>query len=169
MILTPHAIVGVTLVNMFPNNLVLGFGLAFASHYILDMIPHTDYDISGLFDEDEKTIRSVFKHTKAALQFLFIVFDFVFAIYLSLLFFVRDENSLIVTLVGLIGALLPDFLRLLYYKYNPQLRKFLHIHVAHHDEIQNHVTDDKNAKLWGALYQFLVPILFLVIYLIIKI
>ena len=70
MILTPHSIVGAALANAFPDNPALGFGLAFASHYVLDMLPHTEYNISNLLDKDTKQLNSVFKNHKAALNLL---------------------------------------------------------------------------------------------------
>jgi hypothetical protein len=164
MILTPHAIVGAALANLFPNDPALGFGLAFASHYVLDMMPHTDYDISGFLDTKNKTVKSIFKETKSALHLLLIVADFIFAIFLCFLIFVRNRQSLILTLVGIIGGLLPDFFQLLYYKFKCQPWTFFQkIHDRLHALIKV-----KNEKFWGILFQFVVPIFVLVIYFLVK-
>ena len=104
MILTPHAIVGATLANIFPNDPFLGFSLAFASHYILDIVPHVEYKVTNFLDEDTKTIKSIFKSAGSALHFLFIILDLFIAVFLCILFFVRDEKSAMITFIGLLGV-----------------------------------------------------------------
>ena len=81
MILTPHAIIGASLVNIFPNDPALGFGLAFFSHYVLDMLPHKDYDIDNFLETETKTVKSIFHNAGAALHLLFISLDFIVAIF----------------------------------------------------------------------------------------
>ena len=165
MILTPHAIVGAALANMFPNDPALGFGLAFASHYALDMIPHIDYDINNFLHKESKTVKSIFQNAGAALHFLFIACDFICAIFLCILFFIRDEKSILITLIGLAGGLLPDFFQFLFYKYKNQPWIFTQ---EIHDRL-HHITEDKNDKLlWRISFQVVVPICILVIYFLIK-
>jgi ABC-type enterochelin transport system permease subunit len=165
MILTPHAIVGAALANMFPNEPVLGFGLAFASHYALDMIGHTDYDISNFLDKDTKTVKSIFKSFGAALHFMFIIFDFVAAIFLCFLFFVRDKKSLMITLIGIAGGVLPDLFQFLYYKYKHEPWIFLQ---KVHDKIHHVFFEDSGNKIFGVFFQFFIPFCFLVIYYFVK-
>jgi len=43
--LTTHGVVGGAIVSLIPTYPVLGLCLAFASHYLLDGIPHLDYPI----------------------------------------------------------------------------------------------------------------------------
>lgn len=45
MILTSHAIVGVAAASVFPSHPILAFSVAIASHYIVDAIPHWEYDL----------------------------------------------------------------------------------------------------------------------------
>ncbi|MFH1455254.1 MAG: hypothetical protein ABIF22_02970 [bacterium] len=125
MILTPHAIVGATLANIFPNDPALGFGLAFFSHYILDMLPHTDYDINNFLEQKTQTVKSIFKSFGSALHFSFTLLDLIVAIILCILFFVRDEKTAIITLLGIVGGLLGDFFQFMYYKYKNQPWIFL--------------------------------------------
>src|ERR1035441_1590405 len=47
MTLTTHAVVGAAIAASMPNRPVLGFILAFASHFALDAIPHWDYRLSS--------------------------------------------------------------------------------------------------------------------------
>ncbi len=164
MILTPHAIIGATLTNVIPNEPALGFALAFLSHYALDILPHTDYDISNFLNAETKTVKSIFKNAGAALHLLFIAFDFLLAIFLCVLFFVRDEKSLIITLVGIIGGVLPDFLQFLFYKYKNQPWKFTQkIHDKFHHEAEG---EDKRVR--GILLQIILPTCFLIVYFLIK-
>ena len=43
--LMTHAIVGAAIVGLVPAHPLLGLSLAFASHFILDALPHWDYPI----------------------------------------------------------------------------------------------------------------------------
>ncbi len=117
MILTTHAIVGSAVANLVPQNPVLGFILAFASHYLIDTIPHRDYNIDNLVEKDSKSIGAIFKNLKSMLVLLLIGGDFFIGIILSFLIFARGEASLVATLVGIIGGVLPDFLQFLYFKF----------------------------------------------------
>jgi hypothetical protein len=45
MILTTHAVVGAAIASFVPSHPATAFALGFASHFILDAIPHVDYPI----------------------------------------------------------------------------------------------------------------------------
>ena len=166
MILTPHAIVGASLTNIFANNPAFGFSMAFFSHYVLDVLPHTDYNISNFLNSETKTVKSIFKNTGAALHFLFIIIDFLLAVLFCVLLFVRDEKSLIITFLGVIGGILPDFFQFLYYKYKryPWI-SFQKIH----DKIHHILVKDDNEKslffsIFGIVSQFVMPTIFFAAY-----
>lgn len=161
MILTPHAIVGAVLANIFPSDPALGFGLAFISHYALDVLPHTDYNIDNFMNNESKTVKSIFTNAGSALHFLFIVIDFIIALFLCFLFFVRDERSLLLTLIGIIGGLLPDFFQFLYYKYKNQPWIFWQ---KIHDKFNFHIRKKEFNLFFGILFQFVLPICVLLIY-----
>src|SRR5574343_554606 len=61
MILTTHGIVGataavvVTSIDPSAGMVVLGTVVAFDSHFALDAVPHWDYQLHSLPDEDENT------------------------------------------------------------------------------------------------------------------
>jgi len=57
---------------------------------------------------------------KALYQLLMICLDFFFGLFLAVLIFSRDWNTLIITLLGVAGGVLPDFLRFFYYKYKKE-------------------------------------------------
>jgi hypothetical protein len=47
MILTTHAVVGAALATFLPSHPVIAFAVGFASHFVLDAIPHVDYPIKS--------------------------------------------------------------------------------------------------------------------------
>lgn len=161
MILTPHAVVGAALTNMFPNDPVLGFSIAFLSHFALDAIPHYQYDISKFLDEDTKSVKSILKDAGSAMHFLFIVFDLVVALSLCFLIFIKNRQSAMITLIGVIGGLLPDFLLFIYYKYKYDPVIFLR---ERHEKIQSHINGDSDETVWIKSLQFILPIVILIIY-----
>lgn len=163
MILTPHAIVGASLANMFPNDPVLGFSLAFISHYVLDLVPHIDYDADNFLNKLDKntgTLKTIVKSTGSALHFLFIFSDFIFGLFLCILFFARDEKSAMITLIGIAGGVLPDFFQFLYFKYKKQPWIFFK---KIHDKLHN-IIEVKNEKFWGISFQFVLPVFVLLAY-----
>ena len=164
MILTTHAVVGAAFSNLFPNNKTLGFIFAFFSHYILDMLPHSDYKVEGFLDSKTKTIKSIFNNIKALLSLLTIAADSLAGIVISILIFARDEKSLLTTIIGAIAAMLPDFLQLLYYKFKKQpftsIQKF---HNYFHTPIE---MDDR--PISGFLIQIPVSLFFVLTYLFLK-
>ena len=163
MIITPHAIVGASISNIFQGDLVVAFVLAFLSHYLLDMMPHTDYDITSFMDKDTKTVRSIFDDLKAATHLIFISIDFIVATILCILFFVRNESTLYITFLGVFAAVLPDFFQFMFYKFKNQPWIFFQ---KIHDKIHN---KNSHNNFLGIFLQIFIPVLFLFIYFIIKI
>jgi len=115
MVLTAHSLVGAAVANLFPQDPALGFLLAYGSHYAIDMIPHRDYDLDGFFEVEPKTVGSLFRNAKARLNMLMIGFDFCVGAGLAIFLFVSNRQTLIVTLLGILGGVLPDFLQFLYH------------------------------------------------------
>jgi hypothetical protein len=165
MIITPHAIVGASISNIFQGDLVVAFVLAFLSHYLLDMMPHTDYDITGFMDKETRTVRSIFDDLRAATHLIFIFIDFIVAAILCILFFVRGENSLYITLVGVFAALLPDFFQFMFYKFKNQPWIFFQ---KVHDRV-HHLIKFEHNNVWGIIFQIIVPLIFIFIYFLIRI
>ena len=60
MVLTPHALVGAAVAGAVPEHPVTGFILGFLSHFILDAIPHWDYDLD-FFKTNSLTVKDLFK------------------------------------------------------------------------------------------------------------
>ncbi len=116
MVLTAHAIVGAAAANIFPESYGLEFLSSYLSHYLADIIPHIEYDISGIHDKETKNFRSVFHNAKSFLNVLIIGLDFFIGVASSLLIFVHDRKTLIATSIGIIGGVLPDLLQYFYYR-----------------------------------------------------
>ena len=160
MVLTPHSIVGAAIANLIPENPELGFALAYASHYAIDMIPHRDYDIDHFFDKEKKTFKSVFKNAKARFNLLVVGLDFLIGVGICFLLFVRNRQSLILTLVGIVGGVLPDVLQFIYYTFKKQPWIFFQkIHDIFHN--QDKMMD---RPMKGTLVQIVTILVFLVIY-----
>ena len=109
MILTTHAIVGAALASFLSSHPAAAFVAGFASHFVLDAIPHVDYPIKS---------RSVNPRIGAPMAFdralledaLTIGTDGLFGI-IAALFLFSTTTSLSAILMGGIGAMLPDPLR----------------------------------------------------------
>ena len=159
MILTTHSIVGASITNLFPGNPGVGSILAFVSHYLLDMVPHKDYDVKFI-DEESKTIKSAVNNLKSALHFLPVALDLLVGVILCILIFVRDEQTFYLTFFGIIAGVLPDFFQFLYLKYKKHpfiiVQKF-------HDHIHN-----RSKPITGYLSQFLTIVISISIYFLIK-
>jgi F0F1-type ATP synthase assembly protein I len=160
MILTPHAIVGAAITNIIPGYPTLGFSLAFISHYILDMIPHIDYEIGGFIDNTSKKVSPIFNNLKSFLHVFKIFIDFVFGLALCILIFVKDEQTFYLTILGVIGGVLPDFLQFIYLKfkhpYTHALQK-MHDHFHHPDKM-------KDRPFRGVVIQVATSVVAVVIY-----
>ncbi len=152
MTLTTHAIVGAAAARLFPQHPVLAFSAAFASHFLIDAIPHWDYSLRS-YKRDESNHLNNDMSTSGlnfVLDLLDIGFDLFLAMFLPFLIFgsVIFSESFIV-LCGIIGGVLPDALQFVYMKFRHEplvsLQKF---HILIH-------TGTKIASWkWGIFAQF---------------
>ena len=104
MTLTPHAIVGAAIASTIPDQPLLGFSLAFLSHFVLDAIPHWDYKLSSMTEDKANKINN---NMKIGRDFYFDLLkigpDFSLGLILAYLLFAN--------LVGALGAVFPDLLQ----------------------------------------------------------
>lgn len=115
MILTTHAVTGAALASLFPHQPVIGFLAAFASHYVLDAIPHWDYPI--LTASLKPNIGGKLRLEKSLLiDFTKLGSDALLGLLLATLFF-APLPSVFPALLGAIGGLLPDFLQFVYTRF----------------------------------------------------
>ncbi|MBI4034181.1 MAG: hypothetical protein HY378_01375 [Candidatus Brennerbacteria bacterium] len=115
MILTTHAVTGAALATIFPNQPVVGFLAAFASHFVLDAIPHWDYPIATASLKPEVSGKLKFEKS-LAVDAVRIGSDFFLGLLLAVSFF-APVVSLSFALLGAAGGLLPDFLQFAYTRF----------------------------------------------------
>ena len=112
MTLTTHAVVGAAIASLIPEHPVAGFLAAFASHFLIDAIPHYDYPIAS--PSVNPQIGTAMKYDKAlAFDTLFIGTDTVLGILLSLVLFL-PSGSFWIILLGASAGILPDPLQFIY-------------------------------------------------------
>lgn len=134
MTLATHAAVGAIIASRFPSHPITAFCLAFVSHFVLDTIPHKDYELGSLsrsHDNDAMKTRvrmnAIFRQDLLKVG-LDVLIGFVVA-----LFLLYGRMPLFTMAVGIAGAILPDFLQFLYFGLRTQPLVILEqIHVWFH-------------------------------------
>jgi hypothetical protein len=102
MFLATHAAAGI-LIGQYVNNPLAVFGLSFASHFVLDFIPHGDEHL--YHDEEWREQR---RYRRAA---LINALDLTALIGLLLWLISRpDQPRMELMMIGVLGSVLPDFL-----------------------------------------------------------
>ena len=120
MLYTPHLLTGAVILKFVPNPIV-GLPLALLSHFILDMMPHNDFDIKpGI------TLREFLRMEKRRRNLIItaLVVDFIFAAIAFFYLFFAFKNfwlnlggvfgvlpDLIEQILMLFGIALPEFLQ----------------------------------------------------------
>jgi len=106
MILCTHAVVGAALASFVPSHPAAAFAIGFASHFVLDAIPHWDYSIKSR--SINPMIGAPIVFDSALLQdAVTIGFDGLVGIMVALFLFGSSANQWAI-LLGAIGAMLPD-------------------------------------------------------------
>lgn len=119
MVLATHAIVGATVASTFTTNPVYAFLVAFVSHFLLDSIPHWDYQLLSLKRDEEKNLNhDMVLGKKFLVDLVRIGFDALIGVAISVLLFVYilKLSTLNVILASVVGAILPDPLQFVYWK-----------------------------------------------------
>ena len=119
MTLATHTVVGSTLGRLTSRVPVVGFLLGFASHFLLDAIPHWDYRLSSSVKDEVNPLNSdiVLGH-HFVWDLLKIGFDVLLGVGVTFLLYGGGggwHNWSLWT--GAFGAILPDFLQFVYYKF----------------------------------------------------
>jgi hypothetical protein len=132
----------------------LGFAVGFASHFVLDAIPHWDYTLVSQKKNGGDRLNDDIPLDKNFVRDLFVIgLDGVVGLSFAYLYFVVYLNySAFVILCGVVGASLPDILQFVQMKYRHEpfnsLRRF-------HLWIQTWKSLD-NKPVWGILSQMAV-------------
>jgi hypothetical protein len=106
MILSTHAIVGAAIATFVPSHPAMAFFLGFASHFVLDAIPHWDYPIRSA--SVNPNIGAPISFDRALLRDVVTIgSDGLLGMPGSLFLFASPENLWAVA-IGAFGAMLPD-------------------------------------------------------------
>jgi len=130
MTLTTHAVAGAGIASALSLGPLSGFVFAFASHFLLDAIPHWDYKLkSGKRDEGNHLNDDIVIGKEFGEDLAKIACDALLGLALSLIFFLfGDGLSLWTLLWAALGGILPDFLQFVYMKWRHEpmitLQKF---------------------------------------------
>jgi hypothetical protein len=107
MILTTHAIVGGAIASLIPSHPVLAVVAGFASHFVIDAIPHWDYPLGSIALGMHADNRRLQLSRGVLIDLLKIGFDACAGLVLALWLFSTPASILVVGL-GACAAMLPD-------------------------------------------------------------
>jgi hypothetical protein len=140
MTLTTHAVIGATVASLFPEQPWLAITVAFASHFLLDALPHWDYSVQCLKkDVNDPTHEEFVVNPLSLIDLLKISIDFTCGIILALMLLPVSPISIGVwlILVGALMGMLPDFLQFIYFKFKPRwVKPFQRLHDFAHTRIR---------------------------------
>ncbi|MFA6296985.1 MAG: hypothetical protein WC629_00270 [Candidatus Paceibacterota bacterium] len=140
MTLGTHAVVGASLATLLPSHPVLAFTAGFLSHFVLDSIPHWDYKLLSISKDENNKMNT---DMVLGSNFIIDIFRIGFDIYLGLSVAFLVVGNLFyppfVLLAGAIGAMLPDTLQFVYFKFKREpLRSLQKFHMFMHAETRIH-------------------------------
>lgn len=136
MILVTHALIGAAAASPFgAAHYAVAFLIGYASHLLTDAIPHWDYRLISLGDQEKSDdFRWAFKSAAFRKDALRVAFDFTAGA--ALIFFLRPEPSLPL-LYAALGGMAPDLLQGIYFtRYVPFLKPLQRLHDFFHTEIK---------------------------------
>lgn len=117
MVLTPHAVIGAVVAIQFPENPALGVAAAFASHFVLDAIPHWHYSVPAI--KEAKRLMSIkpFTGSKNGWRDLTLISgDFFLGFIISATVAIAIGKPVIfAALWGAAAGVFPDFLQFVYF------------------------------------------------------
>ena len=158
MTLTTHAIVGAGIVSITTFNPALGLCAAFVSHFVIDTIPHINYEVvsesmkpggnTTHFNFNKDFFKDVF----------FIGVDGIAGLIIPILVFSTPKTFWLIV-AGACAGMLPDALQFAYsrYKHEPliSLQRF-------HEWIHT-ITPYKFDRFWGTVSQILLVVIFIIV------
>lgn len=166
MILSTHAVVGTIIASTFTSNPYIAFGIGFASHFILDPIPHWDYKLHSFKKDPEGQLNHDMVLGKTFIVDLMrmgtdatigLLVSFILGLY------ILKVSTITVILASVIGGILPDPLQFVYWKTRSKLllplQKF-------HKKIHGRSLDIHPFR--GASLQVLVVLIFLTVAVLLK-
>jgi hypothetical protein len=110
MILCTHAIVGGAVATLFPSHPALVAVAGFASHFVIDAIPHWDYPLQAISIGADADNRSLRRDRRLILDLVLISFDACAGMAIAIWLFATPATMGAISLGGF-TAILPDALR----------------------------------------------------------
>lgn len=120
MVLATHTIVGGALGRILPGEPAVVLLLGFISHFVLDTIPHWDYPMRSLNEDRSKPLDTTISLNKDFLiDLLKLGADVAVGLIVTYLAFGLGQSpmQLLAVAAGSFGALLPDFLQFVYFRF----------------------------------------------------
>lgn len=151
MFVTTHVAIGAIVGATFPSR-TLAFALGFASHFLVDMIPHGDEHMLDAYKSGSK-VRSAIAY---------VTVDAVAAIYILMLILGSTPEAVSPYVKwGIAGSVLPDVFVAVYEatKFKPFFRKFASWHHKNHHQLIGKFRKGRDISFkWGVAYQVLAAI-----------
>ena len=120
MVLSTHIVIARAITKpLAAGSPILGFFVSWASHYLSDLVPHWDYRLDSLIDEDPKTRAKKLRTRDALGDYIKVAFDALFGAVVAYLMVVpQTAHDWIYLGAVILGSVFPDFIQFLYYLTN---------------------------------------------------
>jgi len=130
MILSTHAIVGGAMASLMPDQPALAFVAGIASHFVIDAIPHSDYPLRSISVSRNRP--ALFADRLWVRDLGLLAFDASAGLAIALLLYASPRATPAI-LLGAVGGMLPDPLRLIHRLYPREpFRSFHRFHAWIH-------------------------------------
>lgn len=130
MILTSHAVIGVATASVFPSHPILAFSVAIVSHYIVDAIPHWEYDLLSSKKDKKNPLNNDITIGKDFFSDLMkVLADMLIGIFASIFifYFFGLGASILILIAGIVGGIAPDLLQFAYFRFRHEPFKSIYI------------------------------------------
>lgn len=120
MTLTAHALTGAAAAALIPAHPFTGFAAGFASHFVLDAIPHWNFKPRSIRNPEDLARIDMPFGPQFLKDMLVIGSDGLLGLVLALGFFAHDAVTATAALAGVAGGILPDALQFAYFKFKKE-------------------------------------------------
>ncbi len=135
MTLSTHAVAGAAIGGLLAYNPALVVITAFASHFVLDAIPHWDYEVKVSNESNDLLNAKIQLDKKFFKDSIKILIDVLIGVLvIGALFYSHTPYVRLMALVGAGFAVLPDFLQFVYYRTHSRILRPLqdfHVNFMH--------------------------------------
>lgn len=153
-----HAIGGAASAVLFTKDPLAAFLIGFASHFVLDAIPHSHYKLKSIMKDPSNGDAYRLTHNRENMIRDFLITGADCAIGTSVAFYAVWQSSpdlIGLAVMGIVAGVLPDFLQFVYYVFpNFLIGRFKKFHDFIHAK-----TNLDDSPLIGALFQSAIIVL----------